>query len=49
MSFSAFKLSHELNIEIRDKKICKEHKDKMSNFLTHINLLEISEEVISDY
>ena len=25
MSFNAFKLSHELNIEIKDKKICKEH------------------------
>jgi|TARA_B100001093_G_scaffold301929_1_gene287992 superfamily II DNA or RNA helicase len=49
MSFNAFKLSHELNIEIKDKKICKEHKDKMSNFLSHTNLLEISEEVISDY
>ena len=49
MSFSAFKLSHELNIEIKDKKTCKEHKDKMSNFLSHTNLLEISEEVIFDY
>ena len=43
MSFSAFKLSHELNIEIKDKKTCKEHKDKMSNFLSHTNLLEISD------
>ena len=49
ISFSAFKLSHELNIEINDKKICKEHKDKMLNFLSHPNLLEINEEVISDY
>ena len=49
ISFSAFKLSHELNVEINDKKICKEHKDKMLNFLSHPNLLEINEEVISDY
>jgi len=49
ISFSAFKLSHELNVEINDKRICKEHKEKMLNFLSHPNLLEINEEVISDY
>ena len=49
ISFSAFKLSHELNVEINDKKICKEHKEKMLNFLSHPNLLEINEQVISDY
>ena len=49
MSFSAFKLSHELNIEIKDKKICKEHKLKMLNLFSHPNLLELSNEVIIDY
>ena len=49
MSFSAFKLSHELNIEIKDKNFLEEYKKKMLNFLTHLHLLELNEKVISDY
>ena len=49
MSFSAFKLSHELNIEIKDKNFSEEYKQKMLNFLTSPHLLELNEKVINDY
>ena len=49
MSFSAFKLSHELNIEIKDKNFLEEYKKKMLNFLTSPHLLELNGKVISDY
>tara|TARA_B100000780_G_C21111237_1_gene449069 strand:- start:68 stop:2389 length:2322 start_codon:yes stop_codon:yes gene_type:complete len=49
MSFSAFKLSHELNIEIRDKKISSQYKEKMSNFLSNPHLLDLTEQVIHEY
>jgi len=49
ISFSAFKLSHELNIEIREKRISKEYKEKMLNFLSHPHLLDLTEKVIHDY
>lgn len=49
ISFSAFRLSHELNIETKDKKICKEHCEKMLNFLSHPSLLELTNKVIDDY
>ena len=49
MSFRAFKLSHELNIEIKDKKISQEYKEKMLNFLSNPYLLDLTEQVIRDY
>ena len=49
MSFSAFKLSHELNIEIKDKKISSKYKEKMSNFLSNPHLLDLTEQVIHEY
>ncbi len=49
ISFSAFKLSHELNIEIKDKNFSEEYKKKMLNFLTSPHLLELNEKVINDY
>ncbi len=49
ISFSAFKLSHELNIEVKDKNFSEEYKHKMLNFLTSPHILELSEKVINDY
>tara|TARA_B100000787_G_scaffold168958_1_gene158882 strand:- start:127 stop:2982 length:2856 start_codon:yes stop_codon:yes gene_type:complete len=49
ISFSAFKLSHELNIETRSKKIALEYKDKINNLLSNPHLLELTEDVIHEY
>jgi phosphatidylserine/phosphatidylglycerophosphate/cardiolipin synthase-like enzyme len=49
ISFSAFRLSHELNVEIRDKKISEEYKEKMTNILSSPYLLDITEQVIQTY
>ena len=49
ISFSAFRLSHELNVEIRDKKISEEYKEKMTNILSSPHLLDLTEQVIQIY
>ena len=49
ISFSALRLSHELNVEIREKKIISLYKEKMINFLSHPNLLELNEVIIKNY
>ena len=49
ISVRAFKLSHELNIEIKDKNISQEYKEKMLNFLSNPYLLDLTEKIICDY
>jgi superfamily II DNA or RNA helicase len=49
ISYSAFKQSHELNVEINNQVFFEENKKKLLNFLTHDFLFTLNEKVIEDY
>ena len=49
MSYSAFKISHELNIETKDKKISQDYKEIILKILSNPYLLTLTEQVIYDY
>ena len=46
ISYSAFKQSHELNVEINNQDFFEENKKKLLNFLTHDFLFTLNEKVI---